>query len=163
MSDEPFDLENLDSAADTAYSTSDSYQSLADDAWVAGDTSTYETANEISNDMSSYGDDMTALSQDPTDSSSWSDAYQSADDASWAAWRESVDAYVAGDNESAYEWNQVSLDQTSLANDTWNAWGDATSGDSGAGSDYSSGADYSSGSDYSSGTDTSGSDYSSDG
>ncbi len=104
-------------------------------AWdpSAGDAAHEAFLSTITDDYSSaYGDPSDWTSSDS--SQFWMDEYNAADDLSWDAWNNSVDAYVAGDDMAAYDWNQQSLDWGSYADDAWSYAGDYSS-------DYSS--DYS--------------------
>lgn len=130
--------------ADSAYGVSSDYTSAANDAWYANDMGAYSYYDGQADSWDSYGDNMSYLATDPTDSSAWSSAYSDASSASWDAWNASVDAYVAGDDMAAYNLNQASIAADSTADATWNAWGDATSYSSYDTSSYDTSTSYSS-------------------
>lgn len=117
-------------SANSAYDASETWASSAEDAWYAGDMGGYNFMDGQADSWESYGSSMESLASDPTDGSAWSEAWNSASDASNAAWNASVDAYVAGDDMASYELNQYSLEANSTADATWDAWGAATSSDS---------------------------------
>lgn len=109
------------------------WSSAANDYWVAGDTASYWTADALADDMGWYSSSMEYLADDPTDWAAWSDAWESAESASWDAWDQSLDAWAAGDYETAAYWESVSDDYGSLADSTWSSWDDSWSA---AGSTY---------------------------
>ncbi len=138
-----FDSTALTDASWDAWNVSGDYESLSWDAWSVGDYDTSASAEAMSTDWADYSYAMDSLANDPTNSSSWDYAYDAAAQAEWDAWNASVDAYVAGDTEAAYNWNQASIDAASVADSTWDSWSTATS--SSYDSSYSSySSDYSS-------------------
>lgn len=125
--------------ADSAYGVSADYTSAANDAYYSNDMGAYSYYDSQATSWDSYGDNMSYVATDPTDSSAWSGAWSDAATASNDAWNASVDAYIAGDDMAAYELNQTSIAADATADATWSAWGDATSYSSyDASSSYSS-------------------------
>lgn len=105
------------------YDTTSSWDPTAGDAQHDAFIS---TITEDYSDPTSSWDSSTAMEQ----SQAWNDVYESADALEWDAWNASVDAYVAGDDMASYEYNQLSIDAGSMADDAWNysndAWSDTS-------------------------------------
>lgn len=127
-----------DDVAGSAYDTSQSWGSSADDAWVSGDMGAYGAYDGQSDAWNSYGQDMDYVAQDPTDSSAWSSAWGDATEASNDAWTASVDAYIEGDYELSQQMSDASYAAQSTADATWDAWGAATYESANSGYDWGS-------------------------
>ncbi len=94
---------------------------------TAGDAAHDAFIDTITEDYSSSYADPTDWSAAADESQFWMDEYNAAEDLSWDAWNNSVDASIAGDTVGAYEWNQQSLDYGSYADDAWDYSSDAWS------------------------------------
>jgi len=124
---EPFDTSAYETAASEADALSSDYQAAAESAYAADDMASYQVLDTQADAWSGYSTSMDAVASDPTDSGAWGDAYRDATTAANEAWSNAVDATIAGDDVAAYEWTQASIQSQSVADQTWDSWGDATS------------------------------------
>ncbi|HET8930134.1 MAG TPA: hypothetical protein VFN21_05695 [Acidimicrobiales bacterium] len=111
----------------SGFDTTSTYDPMSTWDPTAGDAAHEAFIDTITEDYSSSYADPTDWSAAADDSQFWMDEYNAAEDLSWDAWNNSVDASIAGDDMAAYDWNQQSLDWGATADDAWDASSDAWS------------------------------------
>ena len=122
----PFDTTGYQDESTNAAAHAETWSANAYDAWSVGDSDAYVTDTAIAGDLDTYSGAYEDLAADPLDSGAYGDAYDAASSASWDAWGASVDAYAAGDYETAEYYEQASYAYEDAANATWDAWDDAS-------------------------------------